>query len=105
MLRATMLIIFPVVLALPLPAQTVTGSIQGTVRKAGTNEPIPDVLVIIGIGRLPPPPVFGRSSSSSFGQTPFTSTTKTDAAGKFSFQNLSAGEYAVRAQREGYFGP
>ena len=63
------------------------GAGQGTITREGTNDPIPNVQVLlVGSGAQPP------------------LTAVTDGSGKFTIRNVPAGIVTLRAQRDGYFG-
>jgi hypothetical protein len=92
-----------------------TGSIEGTVVRIGTGEPIAGARVILTksvaglpttIGGVPVlPPVSGATivSSGSFGARPVQPTTvPTDAQGRFVATNVEAGGYRITVAANGY---
>jgi hypothetical protein len=85
------------------------GVISGRVILAGGTEGIPQAEVVLA-GPLSQTAINAATSNplmiaeiAEGTSAPFTSTT-TDVEGRFSFRNLAPGQYAVRAQREGYLG-
>src|SRR5262245_14622867 len=78
-------------LLLLLPSQTtsINGSIEGTVTRFGTGEPIPDVEIVIALS--------GRETTSP--------QAITDSAGHFVINDLPAGTYTISGQRLGYAAP
>jgi hypothetical protein len=115
-------------LLLAAPAQT--GTIQGTVVREGTSEPVAGVKITVG-GGAPMNPrqaqmvlsaqaigsnilpediemaraVIARQASgeTAAAATPLTATTDND--GHFTIQNVPVGKPSLRAQLTGYFGP
>jgi hypothetical protein len=73
------------------------GTIQGIVRRVGTGEPIPDAKVELS--------VYSRGNLSLLqAVVNFRNSTITDSSGRFRFGELASGPYAVRVERQGYFG-
>jgi hypothetical protein len=117
-------------LALLLAAPAQTGTIQGTVVREGTTEPVAGVKITVG-GGTPMNPrqaqmvlsaqaigmnilpedieaartVIARQASgdTAAAATPLTAVTDND--GHFTIQNVPVGKPSVRAQLTGYFGP
>ena len=83
--------------ALPAGAQTASGSIQGQAVDAKTGAPVRFATVMLGgpftQGMVGPP-----SGPTSRNWVEITA----DEQGRFSFQNLVAGYYAVNGRRDGY---
>lgn len=75
------------------PADAAAGTISGVVRRPDTKEPVDGVTVAI----LAP-------GARGIAGAPAEVSVVTDSNGRFTFPNLAAGNYNVRAQREGYFG-
>jgi len=73
--------------AISVSAQTASGSVDGTVLRTGTAEPIEGVQVTL----------------SANSPTPLRLLT--DKEGHFSFHNLAPGRYLIRFQRDGYLVP
>jgi Carboxypeptidase regulatory-like domain len=70
-------------------APVTTSSITGIVSRAGSAEALDQAVVsLIPAAGIAAPP-----------------TVETDATGRFNFRNVPPGRYAIRAGREGYFGP
>jgi len=75
----------------PLQTSPKYGTIEGTVTRFGTEDPIPDVeIVITGSGRL---------------TNWLTPQAVTDSRGRFVIGDVLPGSYSVRAQRLGYANP
>src|SRR5215471_3030784 len=89
-------LLFPLGQAVPPGAQTpdstVRGTIQGIVRVQNSSNGIPDVHVTL-TGR----PQDSRTVSVELNTT-------TDSEGRFSFKDIAAAPYTIRAQKDGYFG-
>ena len=68
------------------PVIAETASLDGTVLRYGTTEPIKDVQVVITAGTI----------AAAIGST------TSDASGKFHFENIPPGRYAVVARRDEY---
>jgi hypothetical protein len=100
------------------------GTVQGTIVREGTTDPIPDVqITIVGRGGmssaegqnilnavargsavgLPPEMLQAAQEAARGGQAPLTATS--DGSGNFTIRNVPAGTVNLRAQLEGYFGP
>lgn len=76
---------------LTAPRPQAKGSIEGIVVRAGTNEPVDEVRVIL---------IPGKSSTSiALAQSPIATTT---AGGKFAFKDLDAGLYKLAFECNGY---
>lgn len=79
-------------------------TLRGTVTRAGTSEPIPDVQISITSGRGGG---FGGDIDALLGggrgANPPQFSTQTDREGRFSVSGLTPNTYSVRAEREGYF--
>jgi hypothetical protein len=117
-------------LALLLAAPAQTGSIQGTVVREGTTEPVAGVKITVGGGApmnprqaqmilsaqaigmniLPEDIEAARtviakqaSGEAAAAATPLTAVTDND--GHFTIQNVPTGKPSLRAQLTGYFGP
>jgi len=81
--------------------------IEGRVIRAGSRDPISDVLITL----TAPPPANAASTLTpdatarlNVGATAGRQlTAMTDSSGHFSFPNLAPGRYTVRAEKEGYF--
>jgi hypothetical protein len=115
-------------LLLALPAQT--GTIQGTVVREGTAQPVEGVKITIG-GGTPMTPrqaqmvlsaeaigmnipsedteaaraVIAKQASGETSAPATPMTAVTDGDGHFIVQNVPAGKVSIRAQLTGYFGP
>jgi hypothetical protein len=74
-------------LALGAAQQTATGSVEGTVLRTGTAEPIERVEVTLSPG------------------VPTPITVLTDKEGRFSFPNVAPGGYTINIHRDGYLVP
>jgi len=92
------------------PAQVpVAGVITGRVLMAGSAEGIPQVEIVLA-GPLPQTAINAATSNPLMiaeiaeGSSAPLIRTSTDESGSFVFRNLATGQYAVRAQREGYLG-
>jgi hypothetical protein len=89
--------------ASPETSTPAPGKITGTVYVQGTTNPIAGVTVSVNVPASPrgrgadgtPPPAVN----------PLDFTTKTDSEGRFSIDNVPAGNRFVNALLEGYFGP
>ena len=68
--------------------QTSSGSIEGTILRTGTTDPIDRVMVTLTLG-APTPPL----------------SAVTDKEGHFAFQSLVPGRYIIRIERDGYLVP
>jgi hypothetical protein len=102
-----------------------TGTIQGTIVREGTTEPVPGVqITIVGRGgmtaqeaqmmlnalarggpiatSLPPEVLQNAQEAVRGGQIPLTALSDSD--GRFTIGNVPAGTHTLRAQLEGYFG-
>ena len=114
------------VAGLQAPAQPKTGVIEGHVMREGTTKPIEGALVTLlvpgGPSSLSPETlerqrIAGLAGGQSLEQVQASITSLlrnegalarepafvlTDAAGKFTFKDVPAGRYSVRAEREGY---
>jgi len=93
---------------LPITAQQSSerGSIEGTVTRSGSGEPIPGARVTLGV-TVATSPGSGAATAPSPAQsaTPLGSvspSTVTDGQGKFSFRDLYPGAYRVSAGANGY---
>ena len=86
-----MMMVFVLALLMLAPPQTIPnkGTIEGTVTRFGTGEPIPDVEIVLG----------GSGSSTSLPQA------ITDTSGHFVIYDVPQGTYSIRAQRLGYAAP
>src|SRR5882672_5182515 len=119
-----------ILFALLLAAPAQSGTIQGTVVREGTSEPVPGVKITVG-GGAPMNPrqaqmvLSAQAIGNSIGvddietargviaqqasgvpaaaATPLTAVTDND--GHFTLQNVPMGRISVRAQITGYFGP
>jgi hypothetical protein len=127
---ATALLLQPSSIAgVQAPAQGAT--ISGTVTRAGTSEPIPDVNVLItnsrvgprgqiqaqsleqqvnaaiAQGRTIPPNIQAQldAERARGGMSNIQLTTKSDRDGRFIVRDLPPGQYTVQVEREGFFGP
>ena len=83
--------------ALPAGAQTASGSIQGQAVDAKTGAPVRFATVVM-IGPFPQnmlAPPYGREISNRV-------EIAADEQGRFTFNNVVAGNYAVNAQHDGY---
>jgi len=102
--------------ALSLGQRTGGASIEGSVVRAGTNEPIADARVTLSpvapvssvatnpivmgaTGGLPAEAVPVAAAGNAM---PPATTVTTDASGRFAFQNLAAGLYSLQAFHDGY---
>jgi hypothetical protein len=74
-----------------VPQGAPVGTIQGTVLRQGTNDPVADVQISIAFATA------GRGAASSL-------TALSDNAGRFVINNVPVGNAVVRAQLQGYFG-
>ena len=74
-------------LAFGAPQQTANGSVEGTVLRTGTKDPIERVQVILNPG------------------SPTPMRALTDKEGHFSFPNVAPGRYTISIQRDGYLVP
>jgi hypothetical protein len=100
------------------------GTIQGTVVREGTTDPIPDVQITLtgrggisvqdaqtilnvqargGVINLPPEILQAVQEAVRGGQPALTAVS--DSAGQFTIRNVPAGTQTLRAQLEGYFAP
>jgi len=70
------------------PPQTASGSVEGTVVRTGSTDPIERVQITLSAPGLP---------------TPLNALTDRD--GRFSFPTVAPGRYSVRVQRDGYLVP
>jgi hypothetical protein len=110
---------------------TQLGTIQGTVFREGTTDPIPDVqITVLAKGSLAATGFNAQQILQAFNRGAAVSpelvqiardatqggpgaaianvaplTTVSDSAGRFTVRNVSAGEHIVRAQLQNYFGP
>jgi protocatechuate 3,4-dioxygenase beta subunit len=78
-----------------------TGTVQGTIVRAGSAEPLGDVRVTLVSGTLPPdlPPELQIQLRSQGGRTAIS-----DNAGVFVLLDVPAGRYTLFVQREGFSG-
>src|SRR5712671_1448438 len=81
------------------------GSIQGRVIRSDSSAGIPDVQVTIAYITSGPSARAQGASATPVPPAPVQINVVTDGSGHFAVQNLAAGSYQVRAQRDGYFGP
>ena len=99
------------------------GTIQVTVVREGTNEPIPDVqfnltgasgmtaqqgqslLNAVSRGNANVPPEVLQNAQEAVRGGVTASTAVSDSAGQFTFRSVPVGTSTLRAQLEGYFGP
>jgi hypothetical protein len=82
------------VFALGLAQQATSGSVEGTVIRTGTADPIAGAQVSLFQFQTPTGPTVASPKS-----------TLTDKDGHFSFTNVAAGRYTVRVERDGYLPP
>jgi hypothetical protein len=95
----------PALRAVAPPAQQpATGTIDGVVTRLGTNEPIPDVHVSIGVTAPQPQGAPTPSVRDAQPAGDRALSVSSDAAGHFSI-TAPEGVVVVHAQLEGYFGP
>ncbi len=78
---------------------TPSGIVQGTVIRAGTNEPIADVQITLTTSGAIPAPATGRGAPQAANRISAVS----DAAGHFTIANVPVGRLFLRAQLDGYF--
>jgi len=82
------------------------GSIEGTVTRSGSGQPIPGARVTLGITVASPTSIGGLNTvSSAQSNTPLGSnspSTVTDGQGKFSFRDLYPGAYSLSVGANGY---
>lgn len=102
------------------------GTIQGTIVREGTTDPIPDIQITItgrggmtaqeaqgivnalargGVLATSLPPEVIQNAQDAVRGGPSTLTAVSDRDGLFTIRNVPAGTQTVRAQLEGYFGP
>jgi len=86
----------------PSAQQPMTGKIQGIVVREGTSNPIAGVLVAVSVPVVGARGGGGRGGPSPIAVDPFSMTT--DSSGRFAFNDVPAGNRAVTAQLDGYFG-
>jgi hypothetical protein len=70
------------------------GSIEGTVVRTGTRQPVDEVRVVLQMSRA--------EEAFDFNRPPPLYSMSTDAQGKFSFKNLEAGSYRMSFSANGY---
>jgi hypothetical protein len=110
----------------PATASAGFGTIQGTIVREGTTDPIPDIqITITGRGgmtaqeaqvvlnalnrggaiatALPPEVLQNAQEAARGGATALTAVS--DQAGQFTIRNVPVGTQTLRAQLEGFFGP
>jgi hypothetical protein len=80
-----------------------TREANATVSDAATRAPFDDTVFVDAPVRRQKAFFFAHFSQPPKGCTP--TTVMTNSMGRFEFSNLAAGEYAVRAEREGFSGP
>jgi hypothetical protein len=91
------------------------GSIEGTVTRAGTGDPIPGARVtltkfggVLSVGAPlppPPPPPPGRIADATYAQTVSSGSATfvlTDSQGRFAVRDLDAGTYRLSVGANGY---
>src|SRR5215470_6867921 len=83
--RHPMLWVLAIAAVLQTPAQT--ASLEGTVMKTGTGDPMPRVQVVL---------------STVEGPTAGTLSATTDSSGRFAVRNIPPGRYRIFASRQGY---
>ena len=83
-MRALQLLALIAWLTLGMPQQVGNGSVEGTILRTGTAEPIEGVQVTLASG------------------VPGQFSTLTDKNGHFSIENIPPRRYTVRIQRDGY---
>jgi hypothetical protein len=81
------------------------GAIEGRVVRASNGAPVSGARVVLAEQSATRP----ATSAGPAPTLPVTAATETaaitDDDGKFSFKNLAAGQYTLRATRDGYYGP
>jgi hypothetical protein len=88
--------------SLPAGAQTASGSIQGQVVDKKSGAPVRSATVVL-VGPVSEDKTPHRPIPWSMKQvSPNWPTVMADGQGRFTFQNVAAGSYAVRARRNGY---